>query len=271
MIKFSATITCQYDTPFAPFPVSQYDEALSWVKQSGFDGAEVCISNYDSIAAWKIKNDLDKAGLTCSTISTGQSRILENISLLHDDPEAQKKAQRRIREHIDAAVILGSKVTIGLLRGLGEAKRLEAQKALLLKNILPCVKYAEDKGVTLLIEAINRYETAMLNSAAQTIDFIAEAGGSPSLGILWDLFHANIEDPAFDTAIDAMGGRLRHVHIADSNRYFPGYGHIDFHAVYDKLKSTGFKDYMSFECFNLPSAQEVKDGSRDFIGDLRKR
>src|SRR5665647_2169940 len=145
MIKFSATITCQYDTPFAPFSAAQCDEALDWVSQSSFDGAEVCIASYDSFDVQKLKCDLDARRLGCSTISTGQSRILENISLTHDDLNAQKKAQQRILDHIDAATVLGSKVTIGLLRGLGEMNRLTEQKKLLIKNLEPCVEYAQSK------------------------------------------------------------------------------------------------------------------------------
>ena len=68
------------------------------------------------------------------------------------------------------------------------------------------------------MEAINRYETAHLNSAEDTIKFIEIMGESPSLGILRDVFHANIEDPGFEEAVKVMGKMLRHVHMADSHR-----------------------------------------------------
>ena len=48
-MKFSGTVTLQYDTPFSPFKVTEYESALDWLKESGFDGAEVCISNYNGI------------------------------------------------------------------------------------------------------------------------------------------------------------------------------------------------------------------------------
>lgn len=271
MIKFSATITCQYDTPFAPFPALQYEEALNWVSQSGFDSAELCISNYDNIDVQKLKSDLKSHRLGCSTISTGQARMLENISLIHDDPKAQKKAQQRILEHIDTAAVLESKVTIGLLRGLGDINRFTEQKKLLMKNLEPCVEYAISKRVILLLEAINRYETVMLNSAEQTLALIKEMGNPDYIGILWDVFHANIEDASFENAIDSMGSRLKHVHLADSNRYFPGWGHIDFDSIYDKLQVVGYSEYVSFECLNLPSEQVVRDQSKSFISRLRKR
>lgn len=268
-MKFSGTITLQYDTPFSPFKVKEYDAALDWLVSNGFDGAEVCISNYDTLDVEKVKADLDSRALGCSTISTGQARSLENISLLHEG-ESLEKAQKRMMQHIDAAKILGSKVTLGLLRGLGTIDNQEKEKENLAKNLDPILDYAEKKNVTIMLEAINRYETALFNSAEETVDFIEKQLGNPScMGILWDVFHANIEDADFDKAIDCMGNKLKHVHMADSNRMFPGYGHTDFEAIVKKLKSCGFSDYLSYECMNLPTVEIVKRESGDFINRLR--
>lgn len=268
-MKFSATITLQHDTPFSPFSAREYEEALDWLKTSGFDGAEVCISDYDGIDVQKVKKDLDDRGLGCSTISTGQARTLENISLLHAG-EGLVKAQERIKQHINAAKILGCKVTIGLIRGLGTAGMEEQEKQILARNMGGIVDYAEQQQVTLMLEAINRYETTLFNSAAGTVAFIEKELGSPKrMGVLWDLFHANIEDARLDAAVDCLGGRLKHVHMADSNRMFPGYGHTDFKAVYRKIKAAGFDEYMSFECLNLPSLEVVRKEAGALIRMLR--
>lgn len=135
-MKFSGTVTLQYDTPFSPFKVTEYESALDWLKESGFDGAEVCISNYNGIDVHKVKSDLDKRGLGCSTISTGQARGLENISLLHQG-EALRTAQERMKQHVDAASVLGCKVTLGLLRGLGTRGNEQEEKEILARNLQP--------------------------------------------------------------------------------------------------------------------------------------
>ncbi|MGI6069054.1 MAG: sugar phosphate isomerase/epimerase family protein [Blautia sp.] len=268
-MKFSGTITLQYDTPFSPFTAGEYEEGLDWLASQGFDGAEVCISNYDGIDIYKVKEDLEKKGLGCSTISTGQARGLENISLLHEG-EALKKAQERMLQHVDAAAVLGSKVTLGLLRGLGSAENAQKEKEILARNLDPILAYAQDKHVIIMLEAINRYETALFNSAAETVEFIGRQLGNPKyMGILWDIFHANIEDASFDEAIDCMGNRLQHVHAADSNRMFPGYGHTNFGAIVKKLKTAGFSQYMSFECLNLPSLETVRGEAGRFIQEMR--
>ena len=84
MIRFSGEVTLQYDYPFAPFTAKDFLEGLDWLAREGFDGAEICISNYMGVDVWWIKEELDRRKLGCSTISTGQSRTREDISLLHE-------------------------------------------------------------------------------------------------------------------------------------------------------------------------------------------
>lgn len=269
VMKFSGTITLQYETQFSPFRAEEYEEALDWLVSSGFDGAEVCISNYIGVDIEKIRADLDKRKLGCSTISTGQARTLEDISLLHDNG-GLIKAQERMKQHIDAAAILDCKVTLGLLRGLGKPGMLEEDKKNLAKNMEKIIDYAEQKNVILMLEAINRYETSLFNTAESTLDFIKKDLGNPKcMGVLWDIFHANIEDTQFDEVVDCLGDRLKHVHMADSNRHFPGYGRLDFNEIVCKLKSSGFPEYMSFECLNLPSLEVVKEEAGTFISKMR--
>ncbi len=73
-MKFSATVTLQYDTIFSSFSHQDYLKGLDWMEKSGLDGAELCISNYSDIDVNRVKEELDKRGLGCSTLSTGQAR-----------------------------------------------------------------------------------------------------------------------------------------------------------------------------------------------------
>ena len=269
-MKFSGTVTLQYDTPFSLFSATEWKEGLDWLVSQGFDGAEVCISNYEGMDVEGLKKELVKRNLECSTISTGQSRSLENISLLHEG-EGLLKAQERLKQHIDAAVILESKVTLGLLRGLGTLEHQEEELDRLARNLEPVIDYAQQKNVTIVLEAINRYETALLNSSEAVMDFIEKKLGNPEcVGVLWDIFHANMEDADFAQAIGRMGTCLKHVHIADSNRMFPGYGHIDFEGIVKGLKKAGYQEYMSFECLNLPDIWTIKRDSGTFIRRMRE-
>ena len=268
-MKFSGTVTLQYDTPFSPFTADEQEQAFAWLAENEFDGAELCISDYHNIDVEALKGKLDKYGLGCSTISTGQARALENISLLHSG-DGLRKTQERLKQHIDAAALLGCKVTLGLLRGVGSPGMQEHDKRELAHNMEPVIAYAEEKGITVLLEAINRYETTLFNSAKETVDFIRKDLGNPrSICVLWDIFHANIEDRQFEEAIDCLGDKLQHVHMADSNRYLPGYGHIMFEGIIQKLKTMQYKEYLSFECLNLPDLETVRKESGSIIRKFR--
>ena len=166
--------------------------------------------------------------------------------------------------------VLGSKVMLGLMRGLGSTHNAGADRAQLREAMLPIADYAQKKGVTVLLEPINRYETILLNSGIEVYDFIRNDLGNPdSIGILWDLFHANIEDRDYAETVAMIGGKIKHVHIADSNRAFPGFGHTDMDEVFRLLYKAGFEEYASFECLNKPSRDIVLEETASWVRHIR--
>ncbi|MBG6246252.1 hypothetical protein CS369_18580 [Candidatus Symbiopectobacterium sp. 'North America'] len=266
MITFSATLTCQYDAPFSPFSAADLNSGLAWLKASGFDAAELCIADYQGIDIARIADALASHGLGCTTIASGQARKREGLSLLAQDPEILRRTRQRIFEHIDAAVVLGSHVTIGSLRVADTGLSATRYCQLLAQGLAPCLDYAHARGVTLIIEALNRYEAEHLNSAEDMMQFLDLIGSPPQVGILWDVFHGNIED----RDITLMGSRLRHVHFADSNRAFPGYGHLPFDDIYCQLRQSHYQGAISLECLCRPSTQTVINESGPFIQRLRQ-
>lgn len=270
-MKFSATVTLQYPTIFSAFSAEDYVQGLDWIRDSGLDGAELCISHYHGLDLGLIRAQLQERGLGCSTLSTGQSRSLEGLSLIGVTPDIREKTQQRLLEHIDAAAYLGSRVTIGLLRGLGSAASADRDLRELAEAMKPIIDHADRRGVTLCLEAINRYETALLNSAEAAMDFIENGLGNPDcVGILWDLFHANLEDANLYACIDLMGKKLAHVHLADSNRMFPGYGHTDMKGILKAIKESGYTGYASFECLNLPDRETVLRETGHWVDSIRQ-
>lgn len=270
-MKFSATVTLQYPTIFSAFSAEAYVQGLDWIRDSGLDGAELCISHYQGLDLGLIRAQLQERGLGCSTLSTGQSRSLEGLSLIGVTPDIRKRTQQRLLEHIDAAAYLGSKVTIGLLRGLGSTASVDRDLQELAEAMKPIIEHADRRGVTLCLEAINRYETALLNSSEAAMDFIENGLGNPDcVGILWDLFHANLEDADLYACLGKMGKKLAHVHLADSNRMFPGYGHMDMKGILKAIKESGYTGYASFECLNLPDRETVLRETGHWVDSIRQ-
>ena len=268
-MKFSATVTLQYPTVFSAFSVEDYLKGLDWIRDSGLDGAELCISHYKGLDLGIVKKQLEERKLGCSTLSTGQARGMEGLSLVGVKEEIKKKTQERFMQHIDAAAYLGSKVTMGLMRASDRATMQDLGE--LAEATKPIVEYADKKGFVIAIEPINRYETSVLNSVDETMDFIENCLGNPdNVGILWDLFHANIEDVDYRRCIARMGKRLVHVHLADSNRMFPGYGHTDVKGILALIRDSGFEEYASFECLNLPSRHAVLNETGPWVNSVRE-
>lgn len=79
--------------------------------------------------------------------------------------------------------------------------------------------------------------------------------GAQNLGLLLDTFHMNIEEPNIAESIRACGDRLFHFHVADSNRWYPGAGHLDFPSILGALRATGYSGFVSAEYVPLPDAE----------------
>jgi sugar phosphate isomerase/epimerase len=114
----------------------------------------------------------------------------------------------------------------------------------LLSEIAPT---AEEVGVPVILEPLNRYETHFLNRLEQGAA-ICRAVGSPGIKIMADFFHMNIEEADIGEAIEEAAEYIAYVHLADSNRYQPGAGHLDFAPGLSALKRMGYDGFMTLEC-----------------------
>lgn len=128
--------------------------------------------------------------------------------------------------------------------------------------------YAKEKGVKIFIEAINRYEINTMNTAGDVVDLIDEYELTNTFVHL-DTFHMNIEEVNIAKAIELCGDKLGYIHFADSNRSYPGAGHIDFSKVIKALHHINYKGCISVECLPLPdrlhAAQNALYNSKQFI------
>lgn len=99
---------------------------------------------------------------------------------------------------------------------------------------------------------INRYEVNWLNSVSEGISFLKKVKKDNVL-LHIDTFHMNIEEPSFKESIIDAKNLIGYVHIADSNRWAPGYGHINFPEIISALKKVGYQGFLSLEVFPLPN------------------
>jgi sugar phosphate isomerase/epimerase len=225
-------------------------EAVRSAAALGYDGVELAIRDAAELDAAMLTRLLRETGLTVPAVGTGQAYLTDGLSLSHPDEGLRARAIERVGAHIRFAAALGAAVIIGLIRGRVTGDR-QATEARLAASVDPLVRAAEREGVGLLIEPINRYETDLLVTFGETLAFI-ERVGADRLGVLADTFHMNIEEASIEASLRAAGPRLRHVHTADSNRYAPGWGHLDFAAVLATLRAMSYRGWLSAEILPRP-------------------
>ncbi len=110
------------------------------------------------------------------------------------------------------------------------------------------MKVAEKEGVTVCCEAVNRFESPLINTAAEAIKY-ADAVDSKNIGIHLDTYHMNIEENSIGDAIRLVGKRLRHFHTGENNRNVPGRGHLDWDEIFKALKDIDYKNDIVSEPF----------------------
>lgn len=110
------------------------------------------------------------------------------------------------------------------------------------------MRVAEREGVTICCEAVNRFESALINTAAEAIRY-ADMVNSPNIGIHLDTYHMNIEENSIGDAIRLVGKRLRHFHTGENNRNIPGRGHLDWDEIFSALKDIDYQNDIVSEPF----------------------
>ena len=246
-----------------------YAEEVARAASLGFKAVELHIRDPKAIDRKRLLQTLERTEQKVSAIGTGRAFGEDRIFFSSPDAEIRSRAVQRIKDHIDLASELPTKVIIGLIRG--PLPELEGEKNAARPRVIDCFKecasYAEKLHVSLAVEAINRYETNFLNTAEETENFI-KAIGSSLLGIHLDTFHMNIEEISIEGALKEHGKRLLHMHLADSNRHAPGMGHLDFYSILSALRDIGYRGYLSLEC--LPGADPFGAAKHAFryLGEL---
>ncbi|KPJ62643.1 MAG: hypothetical protein AMS15_03245 [Planctomycetes bacterium DG_23] len=226
-----------------------FTERVMNLKAYGFEAVELW-GNEVRDNQEEIKAATEKAGLPVSTICSGIRGCL-----LHNDKKERDSAISDMKMLLKIAGDLGAVglITVPIFRKpflpdvspLYDTITLEKELlVLILKELAPA---AEEAGSLILVEPINRYETHFVRTLAQAKE-IAERVGHPSVQIMADFFHMNIEETDPAESIRQAGSYIRHVHLADSTRLQPGTGTIDFKRGFAALKEIGYKNYMALEC-----------------------
>ena len=213
----------------------------------GFDGVELSLLGMTTDRIRAIRQAVERRGLqiTCTTGLAAQA----DISSL--DPQRRAAGLEYLLQSVRTTAALGSRLLTGVLYAPWNV-RVQAHRAErwnhAVEGLRQVARVAALEGVTLGLEAINRFETDLVNTAAQATRMCQEVD-HPAVGVLLDAFHLNMEEKRVDDAIRATGRHLVHFHCDENDRGVPGSGHVAWDEIFDALRDIGYDGWLTLEMF----------------------
>ncbi|MBL4605940.1 MAG: sugar phosphate isomerase/epimerase [Flavobacteriaceae bacterium] len=218
------------------------------IKNWGYDAIEFPIFNYDLSHFKKIGSKLDDLELERTTVAINTPES-NPISL---DPAIRKTAIENLKRSVDVAYASGSKILCGPLHsaiGLASATGPTSDELKYCSEVLTQVAdHAKEADITLALEYLNRFECYILTCATDLVSFVKEVN-HPNLKLMYDTFHANIEEKNIEQAIRESAELCVHFHIAENDRSTPGQGGVDWKTTFKTLKDVNYDGMMTIEAF----------------------
>ena len=274
-MKFGIVISVS-KTKFGPVVFKEnLNENISKAASMGYDGVELAIRKPEALRLKEIDKLILKYNLKVLAIGTGQIYGEEGLNFSDPIREIRDTTVERTKKIIDIAGHFGASVIIGLIRGnIKDMKNYSFGLAIAEERIANCleklIQYSESRAINFLIEPINRYEVNIFNRLDEVYSFLNKFKDRLDLeriGILADTFHMNIEEPNIAESFNKYSSMIKHVHFADSNRWPPGYGHIDFGKIMEVLTDINYSSFISFEMLPMPDPDRA---AKEAIKNIKK-
>ena len=260
---------------------------LDFCKQVGYDGVEFNVGIVsDPEECRKFGAYAMDLGLGVTSVGTFAPDICNPVS---PDPQLRANTIPEFRKFVDLTVALGGTLICGpLYQGLGYfsgARPTEQEWEWSVETMRPCFAYAREKGITVAVEPLNRFETYLVNTVEEGVRYVRDIG-LDNVGLLVDTMHSNIEELNVAEAYRSALPYIRHVHISENDRGIPGTGHACGREIFDVFRQGGYDGYLTIEAFNLgapsltgalhlwrtfaPSDDELARQGHDYIRNMLK-
>jgi D-psicose/D-tagatose/L-ribulose 3-epimerase len=238
------------------------ETTISRLARAGYDaieiGGEPATTDVEQVRSLLEEHDLRLWGAV--TLMVG------GRDLLHEDKYVRVGSVQYVKDTIDMIAALGGEIltvvpsTVGKIVPMGSP---EDEWDWAVESLKECQAHAEQKGIRLALEPLNRFETYFINRHDQALALAEDVGGN--CGVCLDIFHMNIEEADWHEAIRAAGDKLYAVHVADNNRMPCGQGAIDWGDFIGTLEDAGYDEYVTVE-FVVP-VDRSRISTRKEIGD----
>ncbi|MHB1614226.1 MAG: sugar phosphate isomerase/epimerase family protein [Actinomycetes bacterium] len=227
------------------------EKAVAQAAETGFDLIEMPMLDPGAIDVPTVRRALDAA---CIDVRCSLGLPFD-ADISSEDPHVVSDGEALLARALEASSALGASMLTGVLysalgkyesppTGLGWSNAAQALRRL--------SDRAEGLGVTLGLEVVNRYESNLINTAADARRMIDDIGRD-NVVIHLDTYHMNIEEGDFAGPVFACGDRLGYIHVGESHRGYLGAGVVDFATLFRALVDVGYRGAITFESFSAPS------------------
>jgi D-psicose/D-tagatose/L-ribulose 3-epimerase len=223
---------------------------LPQLKAGGFDGVEVPLFRPSEFATADIAKGLAENGLECTICSV----LTGGLSMISEDATIRRQTRVHMEECVKTAAEVGAKIMAGPLYSpvgyLTGRRRTEDEWKWAVDCYQSLGPVLKQYGVTIAIEPLNRFETYFLNTAEDAAA-LCDQIGHPNVGVLFDTFHANIEEKDIAKGYRTVGRHLKHVHTCENDRGIPGTGHVEWKSVFQALHDLKYDGWLTIESFGF--------------------
>ena len=223
---------------------------LPTIKEAGFDGVEIPLFRPQDLAAAAIRKATGANGLECNACTV----LVDGLSLISESADIRRQTTTHLKSIAKAAAEAGIKIVAGPLYSpvgyLPGRRRTSDEWQWAVEGFQSIGDTLAAHDVIFAIEPLNRFETYFLNTAADAAR-LSEEIGHPNIGILFDTFHANIEEKDIAAGYRTVGAQLKHVHTCENDRGIPGSGHVEWTQVFAALRELKYDGWLTIESFGF--------------------
>jgi len=251
-VKLAVAIAGSEAPPSAFVVWRGFEESIAKAVDMGYHGVELALKTAEEVNPAQIDKWLSQRNMEVSCISTGQVFATLGLYFTHPDSSARERVIEVFAGLIRLAKDFGKLVNVGRARGfIAENQTYDEAERLFIDTAQQICDIAGENGVSIVIEPVNRYEINFVNNLDEGAALLAKVGRE-NLGLMPDVFHMNIEDARIGESLARHSNLVKYIHLADSNRLAPGWGHLDFKDVFSGLRKGRFDGWASIEILPKP-------------------
>jgi D-psicose/D-tagatose/L-ribulose 3-epimerase len=222
------------------------DALLAGLAELGFDGVEVPVFALDPEPYRRLGDRLRALGLTPLALTARPPEA----NPIAADPAVRARGLRDSLAAVACAGALGAEVLCGPFLAapvtFTGAPPTDAERGWAVETLRAMAAAADTYNLVLAVESLNHFEHHLANTAAQTAELV-RAAGHPRARMMYDTFHAHMEEKDVRAAILGCADVLAYVHLSENDRSTPGSGQVDWDATFAALHEIGYDGWLTIE------------------------